>query len=126
MAVTMQTVYVRSAEDVPSLRKLFQAYYRDRMPPTSFIVQPPCEGQALAIEAWALGGDDVDIRFLSPEVATVSYDYLRWVYIAGVSSSQDATSAYAESEYALAQLSNRLESAGATFRDVPRLIPWQP
>jgi enamine deaminase RidA (YjgF/YER057c/UK114 family) len=121
----MQTVYVRSAEDVPAFRKLFQAYYRDRMPTTSFIVQPPCGGQALAIEAWALGGDEVDIRFLSPEVVTVSYDSLRWVYIAGVSSPENATSAYAESEHALAQLANRLGSAGATFHDVPRVWLYQ-
>ncbi len=125
MAVTMQTVYVRSAEDVEAIRELFQAYYGDRMPTTSFIVQPPCGGQALAIEAWALGGDGVDIQFLSPDVVTVAYDSLRWIYIAGISPPENTTGAYAESEYAFARLANRLEMAGATFRDVPRVWLYQ-
>ncbi len=55
MTVTMQTVYVRSADDIRAIRRLMEAYYGDRTPTTSFIVQPPCDGQALAIEAWALG-----------------------------------------------------------------------
>ena len=125
MAVTMQTVYVRSAEDVPAFRNLFQAYYGERMPTTSFIVQPPCEGQALAIEAWALGGEGVEIQFLSPDVVTVAYDGLRWIYAAGISSPDGMNGAYAESEYAFAQLANRLETAGASFRDVPRIWLYQ-
>ncbi len=76
MTVTMQTVFVRSADDIPTFRNLFQAYFGDRTPTTNFIVQPPCDGQALAIEAWASGGDDVDIHFPAPDVVTVSYDDL--------------------------------------------------
>ena len=63
MTVTKQAVFVRSAEDIEAFRRLFAAYYGDLMPATSFIVQPPCGGQALAIEAWALGGENVDVQF---------------------------------------------------------------
>jgi enamine deaminase RidA (YjgF/YER057c/UK114 family) len=125
MTVTMQTVFVRSAEDIAAIRKLFEAYYGDQMPSTNFIVQPPCGGQALAIEAWALGGNDVDVQFLSPDVVSVAYDGLRWIYVAGISSPPSSAGAYEQSEYALEQLANRLELANATFDDVPRVWLYQ-
>ena len=49
MTLSMQTVFVRRADDIDAFRNLFNASYGERMPPTSFIVQPPCGGQALAI-----------------------------------------------------------------------------
>jgi enamine deaminase RidA (YjgF/YER057c/UK114 family) len=125
MTVTMQTVFIRSADDIPALRKLFEAYYGDHLPVTNFVVQPPCGGEALAIEAWALGGHDVDVNFLSPDVVTVAYDGLRWIYVAGISSPADASGAYAESEQVFEQLASRLEMAGTSFKDVPRVWLYQ-
>lgn len=125
MTVTKQAVFVRSTEDIESFLQLFRAYYGDRMPATSFIVQPPCGGQALAIEAWALGGEDVDVQFPAPDVVTIGYDGLRWIYAAGITSPASATSAYQESESAFKQLADRLEAAGASFKDVPRIWLYQ-
>ncbi len=125
MTLTKQTVFVRSADDIEAFRKLFEAYYGNRVPATSFIVQPPCGGQALAIEAWALGGDDVDVQFPLPDVVTVAYDGLRWIYVAGISAPSSATSAYAEAEYAFEELARRLDGAGASFNDVSRIWLYQ-
>lgn len=125
MTVTMQTVFVRSTEDIPAIRRLLEAYYGDRTPTTGFIVQPPCDGQALAIEAWALGGDDVDVQFLGPDTVTVEYDGLRWIYISGITAPMEATSAYEETQYSFAKLAQRLESVEATFNDVPRVWLYQ-
>lgn len=125
MTVTMQTVFVRSADDIPAFKKLFEAYYGHRCPVSNFVVQPPCGGEALAIEAWALGGHDVDVEFSSPEIVTVSYDRLRWIYAAGVSSSPDARGAYDESAGAFERLNRGLQQAGTTFRYVPRVWLYQ-
>lgn len=125
MTVTMQTVFVRSAEEIPLLNNLFQAYYGDRMPATSYVVQPPCDGQALAIEAWALGGHGVDVQFLAADVVAVAYDDLRWIYLAGITSAEGTEGAFAEAEQVFAQLADRLDLAGATFRDVPRIWLYQ-
>lgn len=54
MVVTMQTVFVADADDVPSAKQLFEAYYGEEMPLTLFVVQPPCGGVGIAIEAWAI------------------------------------------------------------------------
>lgn len=125
MTVTKQAVFVRSADDIESFQRLFRAYYGERMPATSFIVQPPCGGQALAIEAWALGGEDVDVQFPATDVVTISYDGLRWIYAAGISSPSGAATAYEESECAFKQLAERLNAAGASFQDVPRIWLYQ-
>ncbi len=125
MTVTKQAVFVRSAADIESFRQLFRAYYGDRMPATSFIVQPPCGGQALAIEAWALGGEEVEVQFPAPDVATIQYDGLRWIYAAGISSPDTAKSAYEESSLAFKELAARLAAADASCRDVPRIWLYQ-
>ena len=125
MSMTKQTVFVRSADDIEAFRRLFEAYYGDRVPATSFIVQPPCDGQALAIEAWALGGENVEVEFPLPDLVTVTYDGLRWIYVAGISSPSTAQGAYAEAEYSFNELARRLEVAGASFNDVSRIWLYQ-
>ena len=120
MTVTTQTVFLRRAEDEMVCRRLFEAYFGQRMPATSFIVQPPCGGQSLAIEAWALGGNKVDIQFLSPDVVTVSYDGLRWIHLGGIVPPRDAATSYQQSECVFAEMANRLKNAKASFRDVVR------
>lgn len=125
MDVTMQTVFVRSADDVPAFCKLFDAYYGQRLPATNFVVQPPCGGQALAIEGWAFGGDDVRVEYLSRELVTVAYDSLRWAYVAGVAAPHRLSGAYDQSAYAFEEMERQLATAGATFRDVPRVWLYQ-
>ncbi len=125
MTVTSQTVFLRRAEDAELCRLLFQAYYRDRMPATTFVVQPPCGGQALAIEAWALGGEQADIRFLQPEMVSVAYDGLRWLYVGGVSPPQATAGAYAQAKQTLDEVARRLAMADASFRDVVRTWLYQ-
>lgn len=125
MTVTKQAVFVRSADDIESIQRLFRAYYGERMPATSFIVQPPCGGQALAIEAWALGGQGVDVQFPVTGVVTIGYDGLRWIYAGGISSASGAATAYEESASAFELLAERLAAVGATLKDVPRIWLYQ-
>jgi enamine deaminase RidA (YjgF/YER057c/UK114 family) len=120
MTVTMQTVFLRRAEDERVCQKLFEAYYGDRMPATSFVVQPPCGGQSLAIEAWAIGGQDIDFQFLSSDMVSVAYDGLRWIYVGGVAPPESVTSPYEQTQSVFEQMACRLDFAGASFRDVVR------
>lgn len=125
MKMVQQTVFVRSAEDIPAFRGLFEAYFGDSTPASNYIVQPPCGGQALAIEAWAIGGDQVEISYLERDVVSVDYASMKWVYLAGISPSVNAASAYEQSESCLAQLDQRLNRVGATLSDVPRVWLYQ-
>ena len=121
MTVTTQTVYLKRAEDMEACRKLFEAYFGDRMPATNYVVQPPCGGQALAIEAWALGGDGVDVQFPEPDVVSISYDGLRWIHTAEICPPRSADKAFLQSQEAFEEAARRLETAGSSFHDVVRI-----
>ena len=120
MTVTSQTVFLRRAEDAEACRRLFAAYYEDRAPVTNFVTQPPCDGAALAIEAWALGGKDVDIQFPQPDVVAIEYDDLRWIHTGGITATSAETTAYEQGAHAFDAAAQRLEASGATFQDVVR------
>ena len=125
MSVTSQTVFLRRAEDAKLCRRLFRAYFDARMPATNFVVQPPCGGQALAIEAWAVGGPHADVQFPHPDVVSIAYDGLRWIHVAGIASSAVATTAYDQSKGAFDEIAARLDLVGMSFKDVVRVWLYQ-
>jgi enamine deaminase RidA (YjgF/YER057c/UK114 family) len=120
MTVTIQTVFLRRAEDQAACQRLFRAYYGDRMPATNFVVQPPCGGQSLAIEAWALGGKKTEIEFPDPDVVSVAYDGLRWIHVGGIIPPPSIHGPYKQSKFVFDEMARRLTKVGATFRDVVR------
>jgi enamine deaminase RidA (YjgF/YER057c/UK114 family) len=125
MTVTSQAVFVRGPEAASAYQKLFQAYFGDQLPATTFIVQPPCGGQELAVEAWALGGKGVQIEFPQPGIVCVAYDGLRWIHIGGISPPPSADTAYSQSAVAFDELAQRLAVAGASMTDVVRVWLYQ-
>ena len=84
MVVTVQTVFLKDARDQAECERAFAEFYGPELPVTNFVLQPPCGGAALAVEAWAIGGKDVRVEHFGPQALAVSYDSVRWVYCAGV------------------------------------------
>ncbi|MBK8040789.1 MAG: dioxygenase [Verrucomicrobiaceae bacterium] len=125
MEVTMQTVFVRDRADVPVLELLFKAYYGERMPLTLFVVQPPCEGRGLAIEAWAVSTDTAKVEYHNEHLVTVNYGDMRWVYASGGSLHREGRTAYEQSLEAFQNLQQSLKTVGASFEDVVRVWLYQ-
>jgi enamine deaminase RidA (YjgF/YER057c/UK114 family) len=125
MALTMQTVFVANASDVPAIRKLFEAYFDEKMPLTLFVVQPPCDGAALAVEAWAIGTNRAEVGYHGPHLVTIEHDGLRWVYASAGAIHQPGRTAYEQSEEAFENLGKTLRAVGIPFRDVVRLWLYQ-
>ena len=125
MALTVQTVFVDSAANVPKARKLFEAYHGEHMPLTLFVVQPPCDGRAIAIEGWAISTRTTKVEFLSPRLVTVEHDGLRWIYGSGGSLRLEDRSAYEQTKDAFEGMNAVLGEAGATFDDVVRTWLYQ-
>ncbi|MBX7208257.1 MAG: hypothetical protein K1X78_08115 [Verrucomicrobiaceae bacterium] len=125
MVLTVQTVFVDSAANVPKVRKLFEAYHGDHMPLTLFVVQPPCDGRVIAIEAWAISTRTTKVEFLSPRLITVEHDGLRWIYASGGSLRLEGRSAYEQAVDAFEGMNAVLAEAGATFDDVLRTWLYQ-
>lgn len=125
MAVTMQTVFVDDAANVPAAQKLFEAYYGEQMPLTLYVVQPPCDGRGLAIEAWAISTRTATIGYFGPHLVTVSHNDIRWFYASAGALAQSGRTAYQQTEDAFEALHAVLAGAGASFVDVARVWLYQ-
>lgn len=125
MALTMQHVFVGDAADVPAIKRLFEAYFDEEMPLTVFVVQPPCDGAALAVEAWAISTETVEVAYHGPHLVTVEHDGLRWVHASEGGLRQAGKTAYDQAEDTFAALDKTLRSVGVPFRDVVRLWLYQ-
>jgi enamine deaminase RidA (YjgF/YER057c/UK114 family) len=119
MSVSFQTVFLRDADDQPVCEQLFAAHYGASVPVTNFVLQPPCCGAALALEAWAVGGPSVRLEHFGPHALAVSYDSVRWVYCAGIEAAA-SSDVYHQSSNVLAQMRAALAQAGAGFEQIVR------
>ena len=120
MRITVQTVFLRQAADQPECERILADFYGAHPPVTNYVLQPPCDGAALAVEAWAIGGSDVRLEHYGPNVMTVSYDSVRWIYCAGFTPNTSAGDIYAQTTEALAQMRAGLNEAGGGFEQVVR------
>jgi enamine deaminase RidA (YjgF/YER057c/UK114 family) len=76
--------------------------------------------RGLAVEAWAIGGEDVRVEHFGPRALAVSYDSVRWVYCAGVRVGASVRGVYPQTLDALARLRAGLAEAGGSFQRVVR------
>lgn len=119
-AVTVQTVFLKHAEDQGECERAFAQFYGPRMPVTTFVQQPPCCGAALAIEAWAIGGEGVRIDHFGAQALAVSYDSVRWVYCAGITPAETTGGVYPQTIDVLKRMQHALTAARSGFRRVVR------
>lgn len=125
MVLTMQTIFVADASNVPIAKALFEAYFGEQMPLTLFVVQPPCDGAGLAVEAWAISLETVCVEYLGPHLMTVAHDGIRWLHASAGAIHLSGKSAYEQSAEAFRSLDCRLRAVGVPFRDVVRLWLYQ-
>jgi enamine deaminase RidA (YjgF/YER057c/UK114 family) len=84
------------------------------------VLQPPCCGAALALEAWAIGGKSVRVEHFGSHALAVEYDGVRWVYCAGVKPTASLRGVYPQTLDALRRLRAALKRAGSSFDRVVR------
>jgi enamine deaminase RidA (YjgF/YER057c/UK114 family) len=120
MAITVQTVFLKDARDQAECEELFTTFSGADLPVTNYVLQPPCCGAALAMEAWAIGGKSVRVEHFGPQALAVAYDGVRWVYCAGVKPASSSRGVYPQTLDALGRLRAALEQAGSSFERVVR------
>jgi enamine deaminase RidA (YjgF/YER057c/UK114 family) len=120
MAITVQTVFLKDAQDQAECEQLFAEFSGDELPVINYVLQPPCCGAALAMEAWAIGGKSVTVEHFGPQTLAVAYDGVRWVYCAGVKPTSSMRGVYPQTLNALGRLRAALEQAGSSFERVVR------
>jgi len=120
MTVTVQTVFLRHAAEQAECEAVFRAHYGEQMPVTNYVIQPPCCGAALALEAWGIAGDSVRIERFGPHALTVACEGVRWVYCGGIKPLAASEGAYAQTLDALARMNSALRLAGCSFDQTVR------
>jgi enamine deaminase RidA (YjgF/YER057c/UK114 family) len=118
--VTVQTVFLGDAGDQLSCEALLAEHYGAERPITTFVHQPPCGGAALAIEAWAIGGDDVKLEWFGAHALAVSHNDVRWVYVSGIVPPDSDGSVYSGTTEVLLRARSLLAQAGVSFENVAR------
>jgi enamine deaminase RidA (YjgF/YER057c/UK114 family) len=118
--VTVQTVFLKDAGNRRECELAFAEFYGPKLPVMNFVLQPPCCGAALAVEAWAIGGKDVRVEHFGPQALAVSYDSVRWVYCAGVTPASTVRGIHLQTLDALRRLRVSLADAGSSFERVVR------
>src|SRR5208283_4623857 len=69
---------------IDECRQIMHEFYGPDMPVTSYIPQPPCEGQLLAIETLGMGQkkQQVKIKRINEHLALVQHNGITWVHAA--------------------------------------------
>jgi enamine deaminase RidA (YjgF/YER057c/UK114 family) len=120
MAVTSQTVFLRDPAQLPECQRLITDNFRDDVPATNFVLQPPCGGAHLALEAWAIGGRDVQVERRGPHTTAVTYHGTRWIYCSGIRSAGTRQTVYDQTTDVLQQMQSALAKAHTRFERVVR------
>jgi len=120
MVLTVQTVFLKDAGDKPECERLFAEFAGANLPVTNYVLQPPCCGAALALEAWAIGGKSVKVEHFGPKTLAVAYDGVRWVYCAGVEPAASLGGVYPQTLDVLGNMRAALKRAGSSFERVVR------
>jgi enamine deaminase RidA (YjgF/YER057c/UK114 family) len=120
MTVTTQTVFVRNKGDQHECERIFRTELGGDLPLTNFVIQPPCGGEALSLEVWAIGGQSVRLERFGPHGLAVSYDSVRWVYCAGVSPSTSSGAVHDQATEMFLRCRKILTSAGSDMSQVVR------
>jgi len=118
--VTFQTIFLKDANDQAACDEILAAHYGAELPVTTYLYQPPCSGAALAIEAWAIGGNLVQFERPASNVLKVSYDDLTWTYCGSINPRKLTDGVYTQSLDAFQQMKSRLQQAGVAFDHVMR------
>ncbi len=120
MFVTSQTIFLRDPAGLKECEQLWSAQYGTKPPATSFVFQPPCCGAALALEAWAIGGEGVRVEHFGRHTLSVSFDKTRWIYCAGIRADPASQGVYQQARDVLETMRGELVKAGSGFEHVVR------
>jgi enamine deaminase RidA (YjgF/YER057c/UK114 family) len=121
-AVVHQTVFLADGQSVAACRQVVREFYGRDLPATSYISQPPCEGQLLAVEALGLGAgrEQTDIQRISDQLVVVRRNGVTWVYADHAVPRTSAPGVFEKTICAYQHLHRLLPAAGARLDQLVR------
>jgi len=112
--IVRQTVFLRDAHRREECRRIIEEFYGPDLPATSYIVQPPCEGHHVSIEAWGVGRSDdgVQIERCSDHLVIVRHQGIAWAHCAGIRPATPSVRVYDRSISAFERMADTLAARG--------------
>ncbi len=121
-SIVHQAVFVADPELIPSCRAIIREFYGEDLPATSFVIQPPCQGKLLAIEAIGVGRGKADVRIerFSDQLVRVTHNALSWVHCANITPRAGVSGVYNQTVSVLSQLRGMLAKLDVGFDHIIR------
>jgi len=121
-AIVKQTVFMSGREELDECRRVIREFYGPDMPATTYVAQPLCGGQRLAIEALGIcqSTGDVEIERHSESLVITRCKGVAWAYCGHITPNCAATSVYARSLNAFGRMQEILSRRGFKYDQVFR------
>ena len=97
-----------------------QEFYGPDAPAATYMPQPPCDGSAVVVEAWAVDADAALVERVCEHVVVVRHHGMAWAHCAGIRPQTDAAGVYDRSRNAFARMQDALGAAGFAYEQMCR------
>lgn len=120
--IIRQDVFIRDKALIAPCREIIEEFYCDELPATDYIVQPPCGGKLLEIEAWGVSRKKghVDIERVSEHLVLLRHSGIAWAHCAGITPSTRARKVYPRALSAFGRMRDTLAAKGFDYAQVLR------
>lgn len=121
-SIVQQAVFLRDADQLDACRQIIREYYGDEAPATSYILQPPCDGKMLSIEAMGVGRyeGEVEIQRICEQLVITRHSGVDWAHVANVAPQTSAENVYDRSRDAFQRMDGLLTGQGFRYDHVIR------
>jgi len=121
-SIIKQSVFTSSPGQIDECRQIVKDFYGSDLPATTYILQPPCSGKLLEIEAMGIACEngEVEIQRHSEQLVTSRHDGVAWVHSAHVRPTTSTPHLYDRSIEAFEELRNGLASKRVRFDQIVR------
>lgn len=118
------TLFLSDLEQAEQFINVLKEHYQDACPVFELVPQAPITGAAYAIEAWGVSApspEDVDIKRVSDQIASISYSGLTWTHVLNCLPTVDSEQVYERSYSCFEELKKQFEQVDIPFEDVIRI-----
>jgi hexokinase len=127
-AIVTQNIFLKNPADKKELSEIIGKRYSTAPPSTGYMVQPPANGEAFAVEITAMGGisgSEVEITRIDKNTTVVKENGTKWCYVNGIEPDESITDAEGQALDAFHKMRASVEKAGFNFEDVVRTWLYQ-
>jgi enamine deaminase RidA (YjgF/YER057c/UK114 family) len=120
--IVRQDIFIRDHALIAPCRKIIEEFYCGELPATDYIIQPPCGGKLLEIEAWGVSRKkaDVEIERVSEHLVILRHSDMAWAHCAGITPHGHAAKVHPRSLNAFERMRDTLAQKGFTYGQVIR------